>query len=59
MKCSSSNVGASTIGTNVCVTKTTGATWIAGRDCSELISLSVPTPEAAAVEAAHNSATST
>jgi len=39
--------------------ETTGATWIAGRDCSELISLSVPTPEAAAVEAAHNSATST
>jgi len=34
------------------VTKTTGATWIAGRDCRALISLSVPTPEAAAVLAA-------
>ncbi len=50
MKCSSSSVGASTIGTTVCVTNTTGATWIAGRSCSALISLSVPTPEAAAVD---------
>jgi hypothetical protein len=32
------------------VTNTTGATWIAGRDCSALISLSDPTAEAAAVD---------
>ncbi len=36
----------------VCVTNTTGATWIAGRDCRALISLSTPTPEATAVDSA-------
>jgi len=50
VKCSSRIVGASTTGTTVWVTNTTGATRMAGRDCSELISLSIPTPEAAAVE---------
>ena len=40
----------------VCVTNTTGATWIAGRDCSALISLKTPTPDAAAVESAHAAA---
>jgi hypothetical protein len=34
------------------VTNTTGATWIAGRDCRALISLSTPTPDAAAVDSA-------
>jgi len=38
------------------VTKTTGATWIAGRACSALVSLSAPTTEAAAVESAHSRA---
>jgi len=38
------------------VTNTTGATWIAGRICRALISLSAATAEAAAVERAHNSA---
>jgi len=41
------------------VTNTTGATWIAGRSCSALISLSTPTPEAAAVDSAHSAARST
>ncbi|HEY5389237.1 MAG TPA: hypothetical protein VIJ83_01685, partial [Solirubrobacteraceae bacterium] len=38
------------------MTNTTGATWIAGRSCSALISLSTPTPEAAAVESPHSAA---
>ena len=50
LKCSPSRSGASTTGITVWVTNTTGATWIAGRDCSALISLSTPTAEAAAVD---------
>ena len=37
----------------VCTTKTTGATWIAGRPCSALVSLSTPTSAAAAAATAH------
>jgi hypothetical protein len=40
------------------VTNTTGATWIAGRACSALISLSTPTPEAAAVDSPQAAAAS-
>jgi len=40
------------------VTNTTGATWMAGRACRALISLSTPTPEAAAVDSAQAAATS-
>jgi len=40
------------------VTNTTGATWMAGRDWSELISLRTATPEAAAVESPQAAATS-
>jgi len=43
-------------GTTVCVTNTTGATWIAGRDCSALISDRTATPDAAAVDSAHAAA---
>ena len=38
------------------MTNTTGATWMAGRDCSALISLSTPTIEAAAVDSPHRAA---
>lgn len=40
----------------VWVTNTTGATWIAGRDCKALISLSTPTADAAAVDSPHSAA---
>ena len=40
------------------MTNTTGATWIAGRCCSELDSLSTPTAEAAAVDSPHSAAAS-
>jgi len=50
--------GASSTGTTVCVTNTTGATWIAGRDCNALISLSEATAEAAAVESPQAAAAS-
>ena len=55
--CSPSSSGASTTGTIVWVTNTTGATWIAGRDCNALISLSTPIPEATAVDRPHATAT--
>jgi len=58
-KYSPNSTGATITGITVCVTNTTGATWIAGRDCRLLISLSVPTPEARAVLAAHSTAVST
>ena len=48
-KRSPNSTGANATGTIVWVTNTTGATWIAGRACRELISLSTPTAEAAAV----------
>lgn len=38
------------------MTNTTGATWIAGRDCRALASLSVASAEAAPVASAHPSA---
>jgi len=56
LKRSPSSSGASTTGTAVCVTNTTGATWIAGRSCKALISLSAPTPDAAAVDSPHAAA---
>ncbi len=38
------------------MTNTTGATWIAGRACNALISLSAPSAEAIPVAAAHPAA---
>lgn len=48
-KLSWKSTGASATGTAVWIVNTTGATWIAGRPCSELISLSVATADAPAV----------
>ncbi len=59
LKRSRNNSGASSTGTTVWVTNTTGATWIAGRDCRALISLSEATADAPAVESPQASATST
>ena len=56
LKRSPNRIGASATGITVCVTNTTGATWIAGRDCRALISLSTPTPDAAAVDRPHSAA---
>ena len=47
LKRSPNSSGASATGTTVCVTNTTGATWIAGWTCNALISASSGHPEAA------------
>ena len=48
-QCSPTSIGARITGTPVCTTKTSGATRVAGRVCSAVISLSVPRNPASAV----------